>query len=88
MDGTLVVQDGLSEDGPSSVASAHPDALPTPLGSAALPDQWDEGECQSPAPLRTADVLPLSRKTWGGRCLRPLLPQQRGAAALFPLGLL
>nr|KAF6465293.1 golgin A3 [Rousettus aegyptiacus] len=43
MDGTLAVQDGLSEDGPSGVTSAHPDALHTPLGSPAPPDQWDEG---------------------------------------------
>lgn len=66
MDGTLAVQDGLLEDGPSSGATAHPDALPTPLGSPAPPDQWDEGQCQSPAPLRAADVLPLSGRTWRG----------------------
>lgn len=58
MDGTLAVQDGLSEDGPSGVTSAHPDALHTPLGSPAPPDQWDEGRCQSPAPPRAAGVLP------------------------------
>ncbi|XP_044632064.1 golgin subfamily A member 3 isoform X1 [Equus asinus] len=44
MDGASAVQDGLLEDGSSTGASAHAEALPKSPGSLAPPDQHDEAQ--------------------------------------------
>ncbi|XP_053443527.1 golgin subfamily A member 3 isoform X1 [Nycticebus coucang] len=47
MDGAATEQDGLLEDGPSSGASALPEAPLEPQSSLALPNMWDKAQCTS-----------------------------------------
>ncbi|XP_019487503.1 PREDICTED: golgin subfamily A member 3 isoform X2 [Hipposideros armiger] len=55
MDGTPAMQAGPLEDGSSGGTSPHRDAILTPSGSLAPPDQWDEAQCASVEANRAAD---------------------------------